>query len=204
MMADHDGGQTPGRSGAPVDLREGVPDERLASRELRIVGGVEVAQTRYLPNEMEVPPLKGYTVNLRLGGTGRVVTRFGGMAREGPLVAGLVEVFTGVEPLEWALEGSISENVNVLLGRDFVAKVAAESGADRVEVLDALNADDHRAGRILGLFLDEIRTGGWGANCTPGVWRPPSLSTSCANIPRWARRPGGGSSATRAFSPRPP
>jgi AraC family transcriptional regulator len=163
MVAD-DGRETPEPSGAPADLSGGVPDERLASRELRVFDGVEVAHTRYLPNEMEVPPLKGYTVNLRLGGTGRVVTRFGGRAWERPLVAGLVEVFTGLEPLEWALEGSISENVNVLLGRDFVGRVAADAGIDpeRVEVLDALNDHDVRAGRVLGLFLDELRTGGPG------------------------------------------
>lgn len=148
----------------PADLRAGVPDERLASRDLRVFDGVEVAHTRYLPNEMEVPPLRGYTVNLRLGGTGRVVTRFGGRAWERPLVAGLVEVFEGTEPLEWALDGSISENVNVLLGRDFVGRVAAGVGIDpdRVEVLDALNAHDPRAERLLVLFLDELRTGGLG------------------------------------------
>lgn len=103
-------------------------------------------------------------MNLRLGGTGRVVTRFGGRAWERPLIAGLVEVFTGIEPLEWALEGSISENVNVLLGRDFVGRVTAEAGVDpdRVEVLDALNAHDPRAQRILTLFLDELETGSLG------------------------------------------
>lgn len=147
-----------------ADLREGVPDERLASRDLRAFDGVEVAHTRYLPNEMEVPPLRGYTVNLRLGGTGRVVTRFGGRAWERPMVAGLVEVFEGSEPLEWALDGSISENVNVLLGRDFVARIAADAGLDpdRMEVLNSLNAHDLRAERLLTLFLDELRTGGLG------------------------------------------
>lgn len=148
----------------PLDLREGVPDERLASRDLKVLGGVEVAHTRYLPGEMEVPPLQGHTVNLRLGGTGRVLTRLGGRAWERPLVAGLVEVFEGGEPLEWALEGTISDNVNVLLGRDFVGRVASEAGVepDRVEVLDALNARDPVAERILRLLFDEVRSGGLG------------------------------------------
>lgn len=159
-----DGSATLNRSGTLTGLRRGVPDARLASRDLKVIGGIEVAHTRYLPGEMEVPPLRGYTVNLRLGGTGRVTTRFGGRTWERPQVAGLVEVFTGREPLEWALDGSISENVNVLLGRDFVGWVAAEAGVDpdRVEVLDALSAHDPQAGRILMSFLDELRTGGIG------------------------------------------
>jgi hypothetical protein len=68
-------------SGTPLDLRLGVPDDRLASRDLKTFHGIEVAHTRYLPGEMEVPPLRGYTVNLSLGGTGKVMTRFGGRGR---------------------------------------------------------------------------------------------------------------------------
>jgi hypothetical protein len=85
-----------------------------------------------------------------------MVTRFGGRTHERPLVAGLIEVFTGYDPLEWTLEGSVSDNVNVLLGRDFFRRVAAEVGieADRAEVVDALNAHDPTAERILMLFLD--------------------------------------------------
>jgi AraC family transcriptional regulator len=154
-----------------------VPDDRLASRNLLVLGGVEIAHTRYLPNEMEVPPLRGHTVNLRLGGTGRVVTRFGRRTQERPLVAGLVEVFTGYEPLEWALEGSVSDNVNVLLVRDFVGRVAVGAGidADRAEVVDVLNAQDPNAQRILMLFLEEVRSGGFG-----GELYAQSLATALA------------------------
>jgi hypothetical protein len=150
MAVEGEAGTTNG-PGAPLDLRGGVPDDRLASRNLLVLGGVEIAHTRYLPNEMEVPPLRGHTVNLRLGGTGKVITRFGGRTHERPLVAGLVEVFTGYEPLEWALEGSVSDNVNVLLGSDFVGRVAVGAGidTDRVEVADVLNARDPSAERIL-------------------------------------------------------
>jgi AraC family transcriptional regulator len=164
-------------SGTPLDLRRGVPDVRLASRDLKAFNGIEVAHTRYLPGEMEVPPLRGYTVNLRLGGTGRVVTRFGGRVWERPQLAGLVEVFTGNEPLEWVLDGSISDNVNVLLGRKFVGEVAAEAGSepDRIEVLDALNTHDPQAERILRSFLSEIQTGGLG-----GELYAQSLATALA------------------------
>ncbi len=163
-MATEDGGKILDRPHAPVGLREGVPDERLASRELRVFDGVEVAHSRHLPGEVEVPPLRGYTVSLRIAGTGRVVTRFGGRAWERPQVAGLVEVFTGTETLEWALDGHVSENVKVLLGRDFVGRVASEAGIDpdRVEVLDALNTHDPRAERILKMFLEEVQAGGLG------------------------------------------
>lgn len=152
------------RSHVPVGLREGVPDERVAWRELRVFDGVEVAHTRHLPGEVEVPPLRGYAVSLRIGGTGRVVTRFGGRAWERPQIAGRVEVFTSTEPLEWALDGQTSENVKVLLRRDFVGRVASEAGIDpdRVEVLDALNASDTKAERILTMFLEEVRSGGLG------------------------------------------
>jgi AraC family transcriptional regulator len=176
-MAPEDEAGTPNEPGAPLDLRGGVPDERLASRDLLVLGGVEVAHTRYLPSEMEVPPLRSHTVNLRLGGTGRVVTRFGGRTHERPLVAGLVEVFTGYEPLQWALEGSVSDNVNVLLGRDFVRRVAAGAGIDagRTEVVDALNAHDPNAERILMLFLEEVRSEGLG-----GELYAQSLATALA------------------------
>ena len=40
----------------------------MASRDLKVFDGVEAAHTRYLPDEMEVPPLRGDTVNLHLGG----------------------------------------------------------------------------------------------------------------------------------------
>jgi hypothetical protein len=187
MAAEGEAGTTHG-PGAPLDLRVGVPDDRLASRDLLVLGGVEVARTRYLPSEMEVPPLRGHTVNLRLGGRGRVVTRFGGRTHERALVAGLVEVFTGYEPLEWALEGSVSDNVNVLLGRDFVRRVAAGANidTDRVEVVDVLNAHDPNAERILTLFLEEVRSGGLGENCTRNLSRPPSPCTCCASILRSA------------------
>lgn len=124
---------------------------------------------------MEVPPLRGHTVNLRLGGKGRVTTRFGGRTHERPLVAGLVEVFTGYEPLEWALEGSVSDNV--LLGSDFVGRVAVGAGidTDRMEVADALNARDPSAERILMLFLEEVRSGGLG-----GELYAQSLATALA------------------------
>lgn len=166
---------TGGRAGA--DLRRGVPDDRLASRDLKVFDDLEVAHTRYLPGEMEVPPLRGYTVNLRLAGTGTVVTRFGGGVWERPQVARCVEVFTGYEPLEWALDGSISDNVNVLLGRDFVGRVAAEAGVDpeRVQILDALNASDPLAERILLSFLQEVRSAGLG-----GELYAQSLATALA------------------------
>lgn len=139
-----------------------------------VLGGVEIAHTRYLPNEMEVPPLRGHTVNLRLGGKGRATTRFGVRTHERPLVAGLVEVLTGYEPLEWALEGSVSDNVNVLLGSDFVGRVAVGAGidTDRMEVADAR---DPSAERILMLFLEEVRSGGLG-----GELYAQSLATALA------------------------
>jgi AraC family transcriptional regulator len=86
-------------------------------------------------------------------------------------------VFTGYEPLEWALEGSVSDNVNVLLGRDFVRRVAAGANidTDRVEVVDVLNAHDPNAERILTLFLEEVRSGGLG-----GELYAQSLATALA------------------------
>jgi AraC family transcriptional regulator len=50
------------------------------------------------------------------------------------------------------------------LGRDFVGRVAAEAGVDpaRTEIMDALNAHDAQAERILLSFLAEIETEGLG------------------------------------------
>ena len=40
---------TENQPNAPVGMREGIPDERLASREMQIFGGVEVARHQWLP-----------------------------------------------------------------------------------------------------------------------------------------------------------
>lgn len=164
MMVSDDGGTVVGRSRAPVGLRDGVPDERVAFRDLRVFDGVEVARIRNLPGEVEVPPLRGYAVSLRISGTGRLVTRFDGRTWERQQVAGRVEVFTSAEPVQWVLDGPFAENIIVLLERNFVRRIASESeiDPDGVEVLNALNARDPKAERILTMFLEEVGSGGLG------------------------------------------
>ena len=183
-------------------MREAVPDGLLASRELRVFDGLEFARTRYLPGDMEVPPLRGYVVNLLLGGSGRMMTRLDGRVWEGAQVPGNVEVFSGSQVQERSLDGPVSEAVNVLLGGEFVGRVAAEAGVepDRVEVVDVLHTQDPALGRILQSFLPELETGGVGGELyarslgdRPG--RPPAARTlfsgaeGCWSHPGEARRP---------------
>ncbi len=124
-----------------VGMRKGVPDGLLASREFRAFEDVEIARTRYLPGEMEVPPLRGHVVNLLLSGSGSMVTRLDGSLWEGEQVPGGVEVFSGRKPQERMLDGTISEALNVLLDEDFVRRVADKAGTDpdRVEIVEALH-----------------------------------------------------------------
>ena len=148
----------------PVDMREGVPDRLLASRELKAFEGVEIAHTRYLPGEMEVPPLRGYVVNLLLSGSGSMVTRLDGKTWQGAQVPGGVEVFSGRKAQERYLDGTAAEAVNVLLDESFVEQVAGEADVDpdRVEIVDVLHARDPQTERLLRVFASEIETGGLG------------------------------------------
>ncbi|MGF1473926.1 MAG: helix-turn-helix domain-containing protein [Rubrobacteraceae bacterium] len=145
-------------------MREGVPDGLLASRALETFDEVEVARTRYLPGEMEVPPLRGYVVNLLLSGSGRMVTRLEGELWEGRQVPGGVEVFPGSKSQERTLDGTVSEAVNVLLDNGLVGRVAGEVGVDldQVEIVEVLHAHDPASERILRSLASEIETGGPG------------------------------------------
>ena len=147
-----------------MGMREGVPDGLLASRKLKVFGDIEVARTHYLPGEMEVAPLRGIAVNLHLGGTGRLVTRLADHTWDRSQKAGAVEVFAAGRSQERTLRGTISEDANVLLRKEFLGQVAEEAGVepDHVEVLDDLDARDPQVERLLLSLLSEIGTGGLG------------------------------------------
>lgn len=170
MAVEGEAGTTNG-PGVALDLRGGVPDDRLA----RLAGlGRRGDRAHPLPAQRDggtPAPWPHGEFAPRGEGQGNYPVR---RAHERPLVAGLVEVLTGYEPLEWALEGSVSDNVNVLLGSDFVGRVAVGAGidTDRMEVADAR---DPSAERILMLFLEEVRSGGLG-----GELYAQSLATALA------------------------
>lgn len=194
----------------PVGMREGVPEGLLASRELKVFGGVEIAHTRYLPGEMEVPPLRGHALNLHLDGTGRLVTRLGGRVWEREQVAGAVEVFVGDRSQERALMGTVSEDVNVLLEEGFARRVLGEAGADpdQVEILDALHARDPQIERILSSLLSEVGNEGLGAELyTRGMANALVVHTCCASTQglasRWAPWPPPRASRRGARASRP-
>jgi len=154
------------RSVAAVGLREGVPEEIVAHRELRVFGGVaEAALVRFLPGEVEVPPLKGHAVNLHLSAPICTVTRLDGRRWEGEQHELSVEVFPAGKAIGQTIGGAaFSEDVNVLLEEGFFRRVVEEAGADpgRVEVLDRFEGRDEGAERILLSFVPEIETDGLG------------------------------------------
>lgn len=144
-------------------MREGVPDERVFSRELKVFGDVEVGHHRFLPGETAFPPLPGHLVNLHLGAPTRVVTRREGAGWEGTQPRGNVEVFSAGRATEQAIEG-ISEDVSVLLGEGFFRRVAEQAGVDpgQVEVMDRFDARDENVEWILLSLMPELGTDGLG------------------------------------------
>lgn len=168
-MADDDPNRGPG-SGAvgappapPVGMRDGVPDERIVSRELTVVTGVEVARHRFLPGETAYPPLGGHLVNLHLGPPTQVVTRRDGVAWEGRQRNGDVEVFAAGRATESVLRDP-SDDVSVLIEEAFFRRTVDAIGADpaRIELLDRFATRDPRIERILLSFVPEFETGGLG------------------------------------------
>jgi len=140
-----------------------LPERRLASRELKVFGGVEVARHRFLAGEVGVEPMKGHLVNLHLSGPIRMVTRLDGEGWEGSYARGNVEVFPAGRRMEQVM-GEVSEDVNVLLEEGFVVRVAAEVGADpdRLEILNRFKARDPQIERIMLSFLTELEADGLG------------------------------------------
>jgi AraC family transcriptional regulator len=154
------------RDGSPVPagLREALPERRLAFRELKVFGGVEVARHRFLAGEIGVEPLKGHVVNLHLSGPIRMVTRLDGESWEGSYTRGNVEIFPAGRRIEQVL-GEASEDVNVLLEAEFVRRVAADVGADpdRLEILNRFEARDPQIERTMLSFLTELESDGLGS-----------------------------------------
>jgi len=185
-------------------MREGVPDERVFSRELKVFGDVEVGHHRFLPGETAFPPLPGHLVNLHLGAPTRVVTRREGAGWEGTQPRGNVEVFSAGRATEQAIEG-ISEDVSVLLGEGFFRRVAEQAGVDpgQVEVMDRFDARDENVEWILLSLMPELGTDAWAGNYTCSRWRPPSPYISCAGTPRSGTAPVGGLPLNRDACSRP-
>lgn len=178
-MADDDPNRRAGSgaAGAPsVGMREGVPDERIVSRELTVVTGVEVARHRFLPGETAYPPLGGHLVNLHLGPPTRVVTRRDDGGWEGRQRHGDVEVFAAGRATESVLRDP-SDDVSVLLEEAFFRGIVDAIGVDpaRVALLDRFATRDVRIERILLSFVPELETGGLG-----GELYAQSLATALA------------------------
>jgi AraC family transcriptional regulator len=157
-------------------MREGVPDERVFSRDLKVFGDVEVGHHRFLLGQTAFPPLPGHLVNLHLGAPTRVVTRRDGEGWEGTQPPGVVEVYSAGRATEQEIRDT-SEDVSVLLGEGFFRRVAEQVGVDpdRVEVLDRFDARDANTERILLSLLPELGSEGLG-----GELYSESLATALA------------------------
>lgn len=147
-----------------VGMRDGVPDERVFSRALKVFAGVEVGHHRFLPGETSFPSLPGHLVNLHLGApTSTATWREDGASWRGTQRSGNVEVFSASKATEQIVHDT-SEDASVLLGEAFFRSVVEEVGADpdRVEVLDSFGGRDANVERILLSLVPELKTGGLG------------------------------------------
>jgi hypothetical protein len=106
MRMPKDKPTTENQPNVPVGMREGIPDERLASREMQIFGGVEVARHQWLPGEKAFPLFKGHLVSVHLSGSVRSMTRLDDEVWEGRPVRGDVEVFPAGKRVERAIDGA--------------------------------------------------------------------------------------------------
>ena len=161
-MLENAPGRALGRAEA-LGLREAMPDQRLASRELKVFDGVEVALHQWLPGEATFPPFDGHLTNLHLSGPIRSTTRLDDAPWEGWPVSGDLEVFPAGKRVERAVDGP-SEDINIMIDEALIERVAAESGVDpdRVEVLDRFNVRDPQMERLLLSLLPELESGGLG------------------------------------------
>lgn len=179
-------------------MREGVPDERVFSRELKVFGDVEVGHHRFLPGETAFPPLPGHLVNLHLGAPTRVATRREGTIWEGIQPRGNVEVLSAGRGTEQAI-GGVSEDASVLLGEGFFRRVAEQAGLDpdHVEVVDCYETHDQNVERILLSLMPELETQGLG-----GELYVQSLATALA-VHLLREHSSIGKSAGRRVDPEP-
>lgn len=162
--------------GPPLGLRDGVPAERVSSRELAVLGGVEIGRHRFLPGETLYPPLPGPLINLHLGPPTRLVTRRNGRTWEGTQPPGAVEILSAHGATEQVLRDP-SDDASVLLPDGFLHRVAEGVGLDpdRVEIVDRLDGRDPRLEALLCLFLPELAGAGLG-----GELYAESLATALA------------------------
>lgn len=144
-------------------LAYSVPDEALGFRELRVFGEVQIARHRFLVGEAQVRPSAGYFVDLHLSAPNPFSHRFDGRRRELVERPGDLSVVPLVKPFEVAF-GAESEDLNVVLGRGFVTRVAEGFGVGRddFEVLDRFCVRDPQGERLMLSLLPELGTGGLG------------------------------------------
>lgn len=157
-------------------MGQAVPEERLYSKRLKILGGVEIGRYRFRPGETVFPALPGHLVNLHLGAPTQAATRRADASWEGTQRAGNVEVLAAGRATEQVLL-STSEDASVLLGDEFFRRVANETGVEgnSFEVIDHLEGYDPTIERIILSLLAELETDSLG-----GELYAQSLATALA------------------------
>jgi AraC family transcriptional regulator len=151
--------------GAPVGLREGVPEvPALRSRELEVLGAIEVAHHWLLPGEIELLPFKGHLVNLHLSAPHHLVQKRNEHTHEALEVTRAVDVLPAGTPAYFRM-GAASEDMSMLLEDRFIRRVAREAGVadpDKIEIVPFFSAPDPQVERIGLSLLSEMGTGGLG------------------------------------------
>ncbi len=145
----------------PVGLREGVPDKGIRSRELKILGTLELGHHWLLPGEIETQPFRGHMVNLHLSAPHHLLQRRNGRTHEGLEVTGAVDIVPAGSSAYWRMEAE-SEGMNMLLEDRFIQRVAAEAGVDakETEILALFSAREPQIERIGLSLLSQMKTGG--------------------------------------------
>jgi AraC family transcriptional regulator len=156
------------REGSPVPagLHEGVLDEYLSFRALKVFDGLEVARHRFVPGENEyAASFKGHFIDLHLSGPVRLPMRLAANAtRAETEKPGDIGVYPAGVPF-WMETLAPSEDLSVLVEHGLLQRVAEEAGAanaEGIEVIHRFCERDLEMESVLRLFLPELESGGLG------------------------------------------
>ena len=150
-------------NGSQAGLREARPETPLLrSREIKVLGAIEVAHHRLLPGEVELLPIDGHQVNVHLSSAAHhLVQQRNERTHEGLKAPRAVDIVPAGTPAYFRMDAA-SEHACILLKDRFVRRVADEAGVDfdKIEVVPCFNAAEPQIERIGLCLLSEMQSAG--------------------------------------------
>ena len=144
----------------PEQLPTWVPGEVLLSSDQLSWNDVSLRSYRYTALEIEVPPLRDFTIIAFMRGTTKIGRCVDGPWQRTSAGPGDVSVMTRAEASQWNWDAPI-DVIHLYLTRQLLAKVCADV-LDRdigdIELYDVLRAEDLALNRSIAAIGEEVRT----------------------------------------------